>query len=298
MMAVARGFFAARGIVEVDCPLITQGSSIDEHIDPMAVADGKNFRYLITSPEYGMKRLIAAGSGDIYQLGHVFRQGESSSKHNPEFTMVEWYRLGLSFEGMVQETIEFIEIFLGSQKRETITYRNAIKKYAGIDYVYASANQLLELLIRHGITPYAGVESEGIDAILNLIIGNLVEPHLGKEGLTAITHYPATQAALALTAKHGDEHVAERFEVYHKGVELANGYHELGDTAEQHNRFLTSNEKRVSHGKNALPIDTFFLDALGNLPPCCGVAVGFDRLMMLRHDASIDDVIAFPWALA
>lgn len=298
MMAQARAFFHARSVIEVDCPVITQGSPIDEHIDPMAVVDGNGLRYLITSPEYGMKRLIAAGSGDIYQLGHVFRQGESSPKHNPEFTMAEWYRLGLSFEGMIQETLDFIEIFLGPQKRESITYREALKKYAGIDYVHASTQELYNLLVEKGISPYVGVLDEGKDAVLNLLIGALVEPHLGNDGLCALTHYPATQAALALTAMHGDEHVAERFEVYYHGIELANGYHELGDSTEQHGRFVASNAKRVSHGKPSLPIDTFFLDALGNLPPCCGVAVGFDRLMMLRHRATIDSVIAFPWSVA
>lgn len=295
MLSQARAFFHERGVVEVDCPMITQGSPIDEHIDPMAVVDGHGHRYLITSPEYCMKRLIVAGSGDIYQLGHVFRYGESSHKHNPEFTMAEWYRVGMTFDTMIQETMDFIEIFIGSYPRETISYREALKKYAGIDYVKATVEELCNVLVQHGITPYEGVLDEGKDAVLNLLIGSLVEPHLGKEGLCALTHYPASQAALALTAMHGDEHVAERFEIYFRGIELANGYHELGDSTEQRGRFHASNHKRVSNGKNALPIDEFFLEALGKLPACCGVAVGFDRLMMLRHNANIDVVIPFSW---
>lgn len=295
MMADARAFFHARGVVEVDCPLITQGSPIDEHIDPIAVVDGNKYRYLITSPEYCMKRLIAAGAGDIYQLAHVFRYGESSSRHNPEFMMAEWYRKGFSFDAMVQETLDFIEVFLGTQKREVITYREAFQKYASIDYVKASIQDLCDLLSSQGITPYDGIEAEGKDAVLNIAIGALIEPHLGKDGLCALTHYPATQAALALTCQRDDENVAERFEIYYHGIELANGYHELADSTEQHERFIESNKKRVSHGKSELPIDTFFLEALGKLPDCCGVAVGFDRLMMLRHNASIEEVIPFSW---
>jgi lysyl-tRNA synthetase class 2 len=209
--------------------------------------------------------------------------------------MAEWYRLGISFESMIQETLDFIELFVGHQKRSTITYREAFKKYASIDYVRATTRDLLNVLESHGITPYHGIEVEGKDAILNLIMGTIIEPHLGDDGLCALSHYPATQAALALTTMHEDERVAERFEVYFRGIELANGYHELGDSKEQHLRFVASNAKRVSHGKPPLPIDIFFLEALPKMPACCGVAVGFDRLMMLRHDSDIDDVLPFAW---
>jgi lysyl-tRNA synthetase class 2 len=294
MLASARSFFSDRNILEVDCPILSRGAAIDVNIDLVpAIYDKSDRCYLHSSPEYGMKRLLSEGIGDIYQLSHVFRDGECGARHNPEFTMAEWYRLGFSFEEMISETLDFIRVLLGNLPSTTISYREAIKKYAGIDYVTATDDALRQYLATIGTC-----DSEADrDGLLNYILGIKVEPELGREGLTVLAYYPSTQAALARTLSRGDEQVAERFEVYYKGVELANGYHELSDPNEQRKRFLDDNTERAAKGKEVLPVDEAFLQALQKgLPDCCGVAVGFDRLMMLRHQASrLAEVIPFSW---
>jgi lysyl-tRNA synthetase class 2 len=293
-----RRFFADRNVLEVDCPSLTTGAPVDLHIDLFKVLDAPHHsRYLHSSPEYCMKRLLAEGLGDIYQLGHVFRQGEVGRLHNPEFMMAEWYRVGFSFQQMMEETAEFIKLFIGEMPVEVISYREAISKYVGIDYVKASETDLLEILNLKNVPVYAGIEKEGRDALLNLILAELVEPKLGKGVITLLAFYPSTQAALACIVQNGDEAVAERFEIYVDGVELANGYHELGDSSEQRERFHQANQQRIEHGKDSLPIDEFFLKALKNgIPDCCGVAVGVDRLMMLRHQTTtLSSVIPFDW---
>ncbi len=302
MLAAARSFFAERHVLEVDCPLITRQASVDAHIDLIPVKEGpigqdSGWRYLHSSPEYGMKRLLAQGIGDIYQLAHVFRQGEQSPKHNPEFTMAEWYRLGISFEGMVAETIDFVRLLLGNLPYHILSYRDAFITYAGIDYVPASNQELLDYLASRDLIPYAGIEQEGKDALLNLILGAFIEPLLGKDELCVLAYYPATQAALAKTCRRDDDElVAERFEIYYRGVELANGYHELADAEEQRARLMEANAFRQQLGKDTLPIDENFLKALQKgLPDACGVAVGFDRLMMLRHGKDIAEIIPFGW---
>ena len=299
MLAKARIFFSQRNVLEVDCPLITQAASVDAHIDLIEVDGGSETRYLHSSPEYGMKRLLADGIGDIYQLAHVFRKGEISGKHNPEFTMAEWYRLGISFEQMMMETADFVRLFIGDLPLKILSYRDAFKEFLGIDYLTSTMTELLEVLRSHDIIPYPGVEEEGKDAILNLILGSLIEPHLGKGEICALAYYPSSQAALAKTALRDDEKVAERFELYYQGIELANGYHELADAKEQRERLIESNQHRIQLGKSPLPIDEHFLKALEKgLPECCGVAVGFDRLMMLRHKQEIGEVIPFAWDIA
>lgn len=296
LLTKSRLFFAERQVLEVDCPAITKAASIDAHIDLIAVCQESHKRYLHSSPEYGMKRLLSEGSGDIYQLSHVFRDGEYSDKHNPEFMMAEWYRLNYTFEEMIHETAEFIRLFLGNIPLHIISYREAFQKYVRIDYLHASIPDLLHCLQAHEIIPYPGIEAEGKDALLNLILGTLIEPHLGQNELCALAYYPASQAALAKTHQRDEELVAERFEIYFKGLELANGYHELVDASEQRKRLIESNFHRQQLGKETLPLDEHFLKALKNgLPDCCGVAVGFDRLMMLRHSQPISEVIPFPW---
>jgi lysyl-tRNA synthetase class 2 len=294
MLAHARRFFAERAILEVDVPIISRGAAIDVNIDLIpATYAGKDPCYLHSSPEYGMKRLLSEGIGDIYQLSHVFRDGEQGTRHNPEFMMAEWYRLGFTFEQMVEETVDFVRLFLGDLPSHTLSYRDALRKYAGIDYIAASEEDLRSYLKERG-TEDAEADR---DALLNYILGLDVEPNLGKHELTVLAYYPASQAALARTCGHGKEAVAERFEIYYKGVELANGYHELTDPKEQRRRFGQDNAERVAKGKSSLPIDEDFLKALEKgMPDCCGVAVGFDRLMMLRHCAkNLGCVIPFAW---
>jgi elongation factor P--(R)-beta-lysine ligase len=298
MLKEARQFFHERNILEVDCPCLSRFASVDAYIDlvPARYA-GRENAYLHSSPEYGMKRLLAQGIGDIGQLSHVFRDGECGFKHNPEFMMAEWYRCGIPFSGMIQETITFIQLFLGHLRSHQISYREVFQRYAGFDYLEMSEEDLIGYLHNHQIAVYPDVVQEGKDALLNLLLGALIEPQLGQEELCVLAYYPSTQAALANTITIGNERVAERFEVYFRGMELSNGYHELTDAAEQRKRLIESNQHRRKLGKDELPIDENFLSALSQgIPDCCGVAVGFDRLMMLRHGAShIRDVVPFAW---
>lgn len=300
MLKAVRQFFYSRDVLEVDCPLITQAASVDAHIDliPTLHAGGK--RYLHSSPEYGMKRLLVEGIGDIFQLAHVFRQEEVGSKHNPEFMMAEWYRLNLSFEEMIAETIDFVRLFVGQLPSRVLSYRDVFLEHVHIDPFSSTKEELLQVLKNAEMPLYAGVENESKDNILNLILGMLVEPHLGQGEILALAYYPSTQAALAKTRVFPEGAVAERFEIYLTGIELANGYHELADAKEQRRRFEEANLERLHLGKEALPIDEQFLTALEKgLPECCGVAVGVDRLMMLRHGcAHISDVMAFNWTVA
>lgn len=294
MLAKARQFFAERNILEVDCPIMSTMASVDVHIDLIrAYGVSSNTHYLHPSPEYGMKRLLVEGIGDIYQLAHVFRDNEYSMRHNPEFTMAEWYRIKISFTKMIEETIEFIRLFVGDVPYTKLSYRDAFKRYAGIDYVNATEEELLDYLEERGIDPYQNIEEEGKDALLNIILGVVIQPELGKNDLCVLQFFPATQAMLAQTRLRGKEKVAERFEVFHKGIELSNGYHELRNSVEQFERLSATNNIRERLGKETLPIDEAFIKALEKgLPDCCGVSIGFDRLMMLRHNvADIADVI-------
>lgn len=298
MMAKVRSFFAKKNVLEVDCPILSTGAAVDTHIDLIpAYYNQSEIKYLHSSPEYGMKRLLVEGFGDCYQLSHVFRDGECGYKHNPEFMMIEWYRIGMKFEQMIDETCDVIKLFIGDIPTQVLSYREAFQRYAGFDYLPLTQIELFQLLKKKNVPLYSGIENENIDALLNIALAELVEPHLGKEGLTVIAYYPVTQAALAKTLMKDQELVAMRFEVYFQGVELANGYHELPDSEELRLRFGQANEQRQELGKQTLPLDEYFLGALANiLPDCCGVAVGFDRLMMLKHrEEDISDVIPFSW---
>ena len=256
-LATARAFFAKRGVMEVDVPILSRSASVDIHIDLVNVVCCGKLAFLHSSPEYGMKRLLAEGIGDIYQISHVFRDGEQGERHTVEFTMAEWYRIGFSLQDMMDETLEFIRLFLDRlpPTHETFSYRDLFMHYVG---KYPSS-------VEERDTVYAFE----------------VEPHLGKEVLTVVKGFPPEQAALAGIGPDG---LAERFEVYYQGIELANGYHELIDHHEQRKRLNEANEERRKLGKQVLPIDEELIQALAQgIPDCCGVAVGFDRLMMLRH---------------
>jgi lysyl-tRNA synthetase class 2 len=291
-----RSFFSSKNVLEVDTPLLSHSSPIDEHIDIMQVDLKGSTGYLHTSPEYAMKRLLALGIGDIYQLGHVFRLGEFGRRHNPEFTMIEWYRIGMSFPAFIEETLDLMRLFLGPLPSSYLSYREALKIYAGIDYVKASLQDLLLSASSHGID-LSSSSSWNKESLLDLLVGSVVEPHLGKEGLLVLMDYPSSQAALAKTEIKEDEVIAKRFEIYYQGVELANGYLELTDSEEQRRRFIESNEKRKKAGKESLPIDEPLLLALKQgIPECCGVAVGFDRLVMLRNKTeTIEEILSFGW---
>ncbi len=296
MLARVRAFFAARNVLEVDTPILSPTAPIATHIDVMhvGVAPGQ-VGYLHTSPEHAMKRLLAMGSGDIYQLGHVFRAAEMGRKHNPEFMMIEWYRLQLDYDAFIEETLDVIRLFVGELPSERLTYRAALIRFAGCD-ITASDAELYAAAGKHELLP-KDFDPSDRDGLFNLLFSFLVEPHLGQEQLTVICDYPASQAALAKTRLLDGQLVAARYEIYFKGIELANGYDELTDAREQRRRYISDNEERVRRGKDALPLDEAFLEAIEHgFPDCRGVAVGFDRLLMLRTElASISDVLPFTW---
>lgn len=276
MFADVRRFFADRQVIEVDTDILRPAAPIDAYIDVMRVEmGGGKIGYLHTSPEYELKKLLAQGSGDIYQMGHVYRAGEEGPRHSPEFTMVEWYRVGMNYEPFIQETLDFIRLFLTDLPSEILTYREAFLKYASINYV---SDDLTPYLL-----PFSSTAKDwDRDAQLNLLFSHLVEPHLGQGILTVITDYPATQASLAKAIVVGGIKVGHRFEIYYNGIELANGFDELTDPVEQRIRLVEENDKRISLGKQSLPIDEELIAALHHLPQSCGVAVGFDRLMLLK----------------
>ncbi len=302
MLQAARLFFSKRDVIEVDCPALSQAAPIDLHIDVMSVAlKGDRTGYLHTSPEYGMKRLLATGIGDIYQISHVFRDGEIGPLHNPEFTMAEWYRIGFSFAQMITETLDFIRLFLGELPAQEITYRAALQKHLGIDYLAATPLSLYQKAERLGLSLPQDAATWDRDTLLQLLVSFVIEPRLGQNQLSVLSYFPSTQAALSrITHLEGGEAVACRFEVYYQGIELANGYHELTDATEQQVRFEASNRARAAAGKEILPIDRHLLAALERgLPDCCGVAVGFDRLMQLRHrQATLATVLPISWEMA
>lgn len=304
-LAAVRTFFAKRNVCEVDTPLLSRGAALDAHIDLFATEESADtLRYLHSSPEFAMKRLLADGLGDIYQLAHVYRFGELSHKHQPEFTMLEWYRVGMSFNAFMDETLELLRVILGPLPKQHLTYAEGLKRYTNLDLFGSSNEELMQFLKDKGVKSYSEQNANSMnhrDDLLNQILGLFIEPNLGWESdsptLTIFSHYPASQAALARTTMQEGNVVAERFEVYCQGLELANGYHELADYNEQKQRFEETNQLRIALGKKDLPVDAFFLDALKKgLPDSCGVAVGFDRLMMLRHKVdSITSVIPFSW---
>ncbi len=302
MLRQARSFFFERDVLEVDCPALSSSACVDQHIDVMKVDLGSGQTgYLHTSPEYGMKRLLAAGLGDIYQISHVFRAGEIGPLHNPEFTMAEWYRCGLTFPAMIEETLDFIRLFLGNLPSQQLTYRAAFKSYLNIDYTAAIVPELLQIAQERQLSLPDNASSWDKDTVLQLVMSFLIEPHLGSDSLLVLLNFPATQSALSRTTELPcGERIASRFEVYYRGIELANGYHELTDPEEQKKRFEASNAARQKAGKELLQIDERLIEALQQgLPDCCGVAVGFDRLMLLRHQQKdLTTVLPFIWASA
>ncbi len=286
LLAAARHFFAQRKVMEVDCTLLHPTAPIDTHIDLFATNNSeKEVFFLHSSPEYGMKKLLSQGSGDIYQLSHVFRKGEKGHWHNPEFTLLEWYRIDFSFSQMIDETIDLISLFLGKSPSRRLTYRQAFREYAGLDPFTCSIEELQEK---------SQSRDADRDALLHHILAHSIEQQLGRGEYVVLTHYPASQAALAQCTTLDGQAVAERFEIYWEGIELANGYHELADPIEQRKRLIEENKKRKTEGKETYPIDEEFLAALERgLPSCCGVAVGFDRLMQLRHQTKTIQEVQF-----
>jgi elongation factor P--(R)-beta-lysine ligase len=297
LLSRVRELFRNRGVLEVETPLLGAAAATDLHLDSLVCrrtsAQGSDL-YLQTSPELHMKRLLAAGSGPIFQLGKAFRGGESGARHNPEFTMLEWYRPGFDHHALMDEVEELLGDLLGAPTAERFTYREAFERFVGLDPHCAGDRELARAAEEHGIA-FGGEPPTDVDTWRQLLLSQVIEPHLGRGRPSFVFDFPASQAALA-RIRPGRPPVAERFEVFLEGVELANGYHELVDAAEQEARALRDLEERRARGLPELPLDRRLLAALeSGLPPCSGVALGFDRLVMLAVGAKeIAEVLAFP----
>lgn len=297
LLQQTRSFFYERNVLEVETPLLTPTGSTEVHLDQFSTSseiDSSSY-YLITSPELAMKRLLAAGSGDIFSLGKVFRAGEQGSRHQPEFTMLEWYRLDFDLEKLMIEVEQLLVALFGdklTQPSVTMTYAQAFRQTLSLNPLTATLDELMFAVKQHSDMELPLLDDR--QSYLDLIMSHFIEPTFSPDRLTFITHYPAEQASLARINKE-DSRVAERFEVFAGGLELANGFHELTDVNEQRNRMLAENKQRLEMGLAEIELDQHFLAALeAGLPDCSGVAVGFDRLVMLATGKqNIKDVISF-----
>ncbi len=299
IIAQIRQFFANKGVLEVDTPSMSHASVTDVHLASFkTMFVGPGFAkgaplYLQTSPEFAMKRLLAAGCGPIYQICKSFRNEESGRHHNPEFTMLEWYRPGFNASALMAEIDELMQQVLHCQPAERKTYRDAFIDVLELDPLSASLAELKALACQLGYQDIAQDERDK-DTLLQLLFCMHVEPKIGQQRPCFIYHFPASQAALA-KLNHDNPAVAERFELYYQNMELANGFDELTDSDEQAQRFAQDNLKRESLGLEPVAIDKRFIAALSSgLPSCSGVALGIDRLVMLAlNKKTIAEVIAF-----
>ncbi|REC94408.1 EF-P lysine aminoacylase EpmA [Kushneria indalinina] len=302
LMRRIRGFFEARDVLEVETPVLGHAGSSDVHLDSLSLQattpEGPTRLWLQTSPEYHMKRLLAAGSGPIFQLARAFRDGETGRRHNIEFTMLEWYRPGFSLEDLIREVAGLIETVLGAPLTalRQRAYRDLFREYLSIDPL--SDTPETQAALRDSAARYAGTDTTAWsrDDCCDLLMSLVIEPQLGRGGLDVVVDYPASQAALARRRPDKDGAlVASRFEVYLEGIELANGFDELTDADEQQARFEADNRQRQSLGKPPVDADQRLLAALrAGMPQGCGVALGVDRLIMLAFgQTDIDSVMAF-----
>jgi lysyl-tRNA synthetase class 2 len=286
-------------VLEVDTPALSHATVTDEHLHSVSTQFTHPFLpqastlYLQTSPEFAMKRLLCAGSGAIYQICKSFRNEEAGRFHNPEFTMLEWYRPGFDHLQLMTEIDELIQMVVGCDSAERVTYQDVFKQYLGYCPLTATLTDIKTLASQYGYADIAANENEK-DTLLMLLFSQHVEPKIGQDRPCFVMNFPASQAALA-RINPTNPLVAERFELYFKGIELANGFHELTDGPEQLRRFEQDNVKRQHMGLEIMPIDHNFIAAIDyGLPACAGVAVGIDRLLMLALNYSeIDQVIAF-----
>ena len=302
--ALIRTFFAERDVLEVETPILSEAGNTEPNIDSFQtrfsghVSAGSALRWLRTSPEYPLKRLLAAGVGDCYELGRVFRNGEAGGRHNPEFTMLEWYRVGWNHHQLVEETVALVRAALALVQREAtltvVDYRSLYLQQVGVDPFEATLEQL------QGPLADVRIDANGLtrDDWLDLLMTHCIQPHFRDDTLTVVHDWPASQAALA-RIRPGTPPLAERFELYLGAVELANGYHELNDADEQRARFVRDHAVRSARGAVLPALDEHLLAALPALPDCAGVAVGVDRLLMaMNRTGRIADVLAFDFAHA
>ncbi len=291
-----RSYMAESGVLEVDTPVLGAAANTDPQVAPLSTLvnhpgkpDQQRY-YLHTSPEFCMKRLLAKGSGAIYQICKVFRDAELGGWHQPEFSLLEWYRPGYDHRGLMME-IDRLLGRLGLPTASRISYQHCFQRHVELDPHHSTMAELAGRCHRQGFDGHG----ERRAVLLDFLFSRLVGPHLGRESPVFVYDYPACQAALA-RIRQDDVPVAERFELFINGMELANGFHELGDADEQLQRFQAENAYRKQAGKPTLPIDDGFISALQDgLPACAGVAIGLDRLLMvLTHSQSINDVLSFP----
>jgi lysyl-tRNA synthetase class 2 len=298
LLAQVRGFFASRGVLEVETPCLAAAATPDPALESFAVPcrdgsqPGGRYLYLQTSPEFAMKRLLAAGSGDIYQVTRAFRDGERGRWHNPEFTLLEWYRVGFDHWRLMDEVADLVAMVLpGTGEFTRVAYRTLFLEALDLDPLACTSEQLAAKARAHGIDTAGRLDHQ---AWLDLLFTHVLEPRLA--GRAVFVHgFPAAQAALA-RLDPDDPRTAQRFELYVDGIELANGFHELSDPDEQRARFAADRERRRAAGLPPVAADERFLAALeAGMPDCAGVALGLDRLLMLAEQADrIDDVLAFP----
>ena len=300
MLADLRAHFAASGVLEVETPLAGPAAGTDPALQPLrARYTGPGYPwgvelYLQTSPEFAMKRLLAAGSGPIYQVCKAFRDGEAGRLHNPEFTILEWYRPGVGLPALIDEVATVARLALQAPKLavECHSYAALFDSRLGVDVFAADAAALRELAVQNRVPGADRLVLER-DGWLDLLLSHLVQPELGADSLCFVTDYPASQAALARLNRDG--RTAARFELFHRGIELANGFDELTDGEQQAARFESDNCTRRARGDTPIHVDRHLLGAMQHgLPDCAGVAVGLDRLLMLRLGLrDIDDVLSF-----
>lgn len=302
LLAKVRAFFAERDVLEVETPVLGQGGSTDVHLvslSTLARTDrGQRRLWLQTSPEFHMKRLLAAGSGPIFQLARSFRDGEVGGRHNIEFSMLEWYRPGYSLAALIDETATLVATILPRFHGPVVhyAYRRLFHTHLAVDPFTSSLETLRRLAAEHGPMPATALANDGRDTCLDLLMSQVIEPRLGRNELSVVVDYPASQAALARRHQDADgEWVASRFELYLEGTELANGYDELTDAAEQRARFADDNAERRKLGLGEVDVDEHLLAALdAGLPPGSGVALGIDRLIQLAlGKARLEDVLTF-----
>ncbi|MCK5817762.1 MAG: elongation factor P--(R)-beta-lysine ligase [Psychromonas sp.] len=300
-----RRFFTARNLLEVETPSLSQSGVTDEHLfsfkthflgtESSSAIKAKQGTplYLQTSPEFHMKRLLSSGSGSIFQIAKVFRNEGSGRYHSPEFTLLEWYQIDFDHHKLMDEMDELLQLILNTDQATRCTYQQAFLTILKVDPLTASIADLKKSAEMLNLSAVLINEMDK-DTVLQLLFCCAVEPVLANERPCFVYDFPRSQAALARISPH-DGRVAERFEVYYKGIELANGFHELNDAKEQLLRFKNDNKKRKQKNIDQMPIDRLFIESLSHLPNCAGVALGIDRLVMLAIDAKhIDNVLSFP----
>lgn len=295
LLGQLREYFAQANVLEVETPLLCSAGVTDPALHNFSVPAGNGERYLQTSPEYAMKRLIAGGSGDIYQICKAFRMGEQGPRHNPEYTLLEWYRLGFDHHRLIREVGELVSSVLERDGWQVWSWSRLLQHVLGSDIDF-SDQQALERRAQAALGEVP--QSLDRDALLDLLMSHCVEPAIASWGVVFVVDYPPSQAALArIVSDPSGEPVAARFECYVDGVELANGYWECSDPQDLRSRFAADNQKRRAQGSPERGVDEVFLAAMeAGLPDCAGVALGVDRLLALRLGRSrLDEVLAFGW---